>query len=121
MVKASTQKSRVLAQAGTVLVLLGLVSDAWLSPPLPRFGVLAPGFAAVIFMAVAKQIRERDGIPIPREVVKEGSSIATLEVSCASIAGLAATVVPLLRFRGDLNTLLGLLPLRRSLSLLLLE
>ena len=79
MAKYPTKKSRRFAWSGIILVVMGLVLDAWFSPPLPRISTPISGFVTLALMQLAKQTREADGAIIPEAVVKEGAAIANAE------------------------------------------
>jgi len=93
MAKAPTAKSRLIANGGVALIAVGLVLDAWFSPPIPRVSVLVLSLVAIVIMQLAKQAREADGVVIPASVAISGASIANAEVSLALIDGLCVMIV----------------------------
>ena len=93
MPKAPTAKSRMIANGGAGLIAVGLILDAWFSPPIPRVSILLFGFVAVAIMQWAKQTREADGVVIPDSVMKSGVAIANTEISLALIDALCVMIV----------------------------
>jgi hypothetical protein len=93
MLKAPTKKSRMIARAGAALIAIGLILDAWFSPPLPRLSIPILSFVVVTMMQWAKKVRESDGVEVPIAVVKRGSYIANIEVSFALADGLCVAGV----------------------------
>lgn len=69
-------------------IAVGLVLDAWFSPPLPPMSTPLLGAVAVVLMQLAKQTREAEGKEIPASVMKDGAWIANTEVLLSLICAL---------------------------------
>ena len=93
MIRAPTQKSRLIARTGMGLVACALVLDAWFSPPLPPFSTPIFSLVALGTMQWAKQIRESDGVEIPDSVMRDGKAIAYAEMTTVLACALGVGVV----------------------------
>jgi len=81
----------MIALAGAAVVVLGLVLDAWFSPPLPPVNTPVLGLVTIGLMQLAKQTREAEGREIPESVTRNGAWIANTEVLFGLLCGLGTT------------------------------
>jgi hypothetical protein len=81
------------ADLGVSLIAIGLVLDAWFSPPLPRFSIPVLGLFAIFMMQISKLIREKNGIIIPDTVVTAAESIANVEAALSFADGVCVMAI----------------------------